>query len=214
LAANPHEILSDANGNVLFVNVASGMDIGDADLTPIDTYQIWFDSYQDTGTIIAHNVSTPATVIFDGGTIEKTITYSASGQWQDGPPPSKLFIGTNQDHVAALQAGADAGEGVAVIVAATFTTALTIAAVTYLLNKLIDKFSGGLRPSQIQASVGSYSATIRFQRAQSAIALLGLDAYESAVDNALKAAAADNTSGLGGESWSLTEPQISVTYPA
>ena len=214
LAANPHEILSDASGNVLFVNVASGMDIGDADLTPIDTYQIWFDSYQDTGTIIAHNVSTPATVVFDGGTIEKTISYSASGQWQDGPPASKLFIGADQDHVAALQAGADAGEGVAVIVAATFTTALTIAAATYLLNKLIGKFSGGLRPSEVQTSVGSFSATLKFQRAQSAIALLGLDAYETAVDNALKAAAADSTSGLGGERWTLAEPQISVTYPA
>lgn len=49
---NPYDVLLDNNGNAIFAN-PSGMDIGPATLTPIDTYQIWFNSYQDTGTILS-----------------------------------------------------------------------------------------------------------------------------------------------------------------
>jgi hypothetical protein len=111
LAYNPHEILSDENGNVIFVNVASGMDIGMADLTPVDTYQLWFDNLQDTGTIIAHNVSNPGVVVFHGGTSEKTITYNASGGWEDGPPASTIAIGFKGDERVELGERRHAGEG-------------------------------------------------------------------------------------------------------
>lgn len=89
LQGNPHEILLDASGNSVYVNTVSGMDIGIAVLTPIDTYQIWFGSYQVTGTIIADNRSNVATVIFSGQT-EQTISYNSNGQWVEGPLTSEF----------------------------------------------------------------------------------------------------------------------------
>lgn len=74
LAGNPNEILSDQSGNPIFVNTQSGMDIGTAELTPIDEYQIWFDNCQATGTIIAHNASNPKVVTFSGGSTTQTIS--------------------------------------------------------------------------------------------------------------------------------------------
>jgi hypothetical protein len=210
LQANPNAILSDAKGNVIFVNTASGMDIGPAYLTPIDTYQLWFDNYQDTGTIIAHNASKIGTVVFDGGTANKVISYDSSGTWLDGPLSSKMTVGFDDDVVAAFKKLEDV-DPVSVTVLATFTAALTIASVTYLTNKLISKFSGGLKPKKITTSVGSYSMTLEFDNARTVIALLGADAYESAVNDALGKAAADSTSGLKGESWSLTDT-LSVSY--
>ena len=118
LQGNPHAILLDDKGNPIFVNTQSGMDIGAATLTPIDTYQIWFDSYQDTGTIIAHNVSNVATVVFDGGTTDKTISYNAKGEWQNGALAQHLDL-------AAAGLGPE-GDLLSVAVLATFKYALTV----------------------------------------------------------------------------------------
>ncbi|MEZ4868222.1 MAG: hypothetical protein R3C14_43240 [Caldilineaceae bacterium] len=87
LQANPHEVLMDQDGNPIFVNTTSGMDVGDATLTPIDTYQVWFGSQQDTGTIIADNRSNIKEVQLEGGQT-KIITYTADGTWADGAPAS------------------------------------------------------------------------------------------------------------------------------
>lgn len=87
----PDDLLLDNNGNAIFANT-SGMAIGLATLTPIDTYQIWFNSYQDTGTIIASNTSNAVTVTFDGTTTTQTISYTAAGTWEAGPLPSTIDL--------------------------------------------------------------------------------------------------------------------------
>ena len=202
LKGNPHESLNDSNGNPLFVNVASGMDTGKATLTPIDEYQIWFYNHQQTGTIIADNVSNPTTVTFDGSVTSKTITFNAAGQWEPGAPALVTFDVEAVNEEAAL----------AVTVAALFTTALTMTAVTYLLGKLIDKFSGDLKPRKITTSLGAMKLEVVFAvRDKDDDANLGLDSYEAAVNDALNAAKNDRASGLSDESWTLSEPAL-TTY--
>jgi hypothetical protein len=202
LEGNPHAILLDDTGNPIFVNTQSGMDIGKATLTPIDTYQLWFDNYQDTGTIIAHNVSNAATVSFGGGTTDMVVSYNAAGAWQKGPLSQAIALA---DSVA---------EDILVTVLATFQYALTAAAVTYLLNNLISKFSGGLHPTEVTTSVGSVKMTMKFSGPQTRriLTALGLDKFETAVDQALKAAQNDPKSGLKDETWKVSEAGISVAY--
>ena len=89
LGGNPHEILSDTEGNPIFVNKVSGMDIGEAVLTPIDQYQIWFDNKQKTGTMISHNASKVGEVTFDGSSSVETISYTADGEWVNAPLPTE-----------------------------------------------------------------------------------------------------------------------------
>lgn len=89
LQGNPHEILLDATGNNIWVNRASGMNIGTATLTPKSEYQLWFGNRQETGSLIAQNLSN-ATVqkMVDGQNI--TITYTNTGTWVNGEPADKL----------------------------------------------------------------------------------------------------------------------------
>ncbi|MCF3642306.1 hypothetical protein LXM94_20250 [Rhizobium sp. TRM95111] len=205
LQGNPHEVLADSDGNPIFVNVDSGMDIGQSTLTPIDQYQIWFDNFQQTGTIIAENVSNAMIVTFDGGSLSQTISYTADGQWQQGPlPPSTVALSTGE------RAATKVNE-IAVIVAATFTAALTTAAVTYLLSKLIDKFSGGLKPSHFKTSVGSLKLEMTFDNKKGVAAIM-LDQYEQAVNAALAAAVKDKNSPLAGESWTLSETDLVTSF--
>ncbi|MEA2942841.1 MAG: hypothetical protein QOD09_3370 [Bradyrhizobium sp.] len=204
LQGNPHAILLDDKGNPIFVT-QSGMDTGAANLTPIDTYQIWFDNYQETGTIIAHNVSKVATVVFDDGTTDKTISYSDKGEWQSGPLPQKLNLAA-----AGLEQEADPHS---VTVLATFTYGLTAAAATYLLSKLIDKF-GNLRPISISASVGGIRLTATFAgpRTREILAAHGLDTYEAAVNSALRSAKQDPASDLQRETWTMSETTVTASY--
>jgi hypothetical protein len=200
LAGNPHEILSDASGNPIFVNVNSGMDIGAATLTPIEEYQVWFDNYQETGTIIAHNVSNPGLITF-AGTDSMTISYNKAGLWQSGPLAS-----TDPALAAAIQSG-----DVAVTVLVAFKYALTVGAVTYLLKSFIDKFASNLRPTQITATAGSTSLSVTFAGANtSAAAAQNTPNFEAAVNSALVAAKNDSSSGLGGESWHFEQPKLTV----
>ena len=203
LATNPHAMLLDDAGNPIFVGTQSGMDIGTTTLTPVDTYQIWFDSYQDTGTIIAHNVSNVGTVTFSGGDTIKEISYNRVGEWQNGKLSAKLD----------LTGGVGAGGGISVAVVAIFKYALTAASVTYLLNKLIDKFSSGLKPKSIKTSYGSAKLQIDFEDPKNLMLVqLGLDIYETAVDQALNKAKEDKSSGLANETWTLSEPALTVSY--
>ncbi len=206
LQDNPHVILLDDAGNPIFVDAQSGMDPGGpATLTPIDTYQIWFDNFQDTGTIISHQTSAIATVVFDGGTTEKIISFTSAGTWEDGPLPS----GTG---VAALGAGTPGDFTIAVL--ATFKYALTAGMATYLVSKLIDKFTAGLRPKKITAQAGSASLQIEFQgpEAQRLAVVHGLSKFEDAVNLALKQAKADSASGLQKETWTISEPSVTASY--
>ena len=202
LEGNPHEALNDSDGNPIFVNVDSGMDIGQAKLTPIDEYQIWFDNFQETGTIIAENVSNAMIVTFAGGTSVQTISYDATGQWQNGKlPPATV----------SMEMAPKASE-VGVIVVALFTTALTTGAVTYLLSQLIGKFSGGLKPSKIKTSVGALKLEVTFDGKKAAGAVVALDQFETAVNNALTAAKQDKSSGLSGETWTLSDAELVASY--
>ncbi|MBT2372738.1 hypothetical protein [Pseudomonas fluorescens] len=202
LAGNPHEILNDSDGNPVFINRVSGMDIGTAELTPVDEYQVWFDSYQATGTIIAHNASNPATVTFSGGTVSKTINYTSAGKWEDGEPASLELD---------IEASAP-GETIAVIVAATFSAALTAGAVTYLLNKLIAKFSSSLKPSKIKTSLGSFKLEVTFCEPKNRGLRLGLNIYEQAVNNALQVAVKEDPSSFTNETWTLSDTQAEANF--
>ncbi|APC17002.1 hypothetical protein BLL42_15135 [Pseudomonas frederiksbergensis] len=89
LQGNPREILLDSNGNNIWVNRQSGMNIGTATLTPLNNYQLWFGNTQATGSLIAVNVSnTYAVTVKDGGSV--TLTYTNSGTWITGEPANKL----------------------------------------------------------------------------------------------------------------------------
>lgn len=199
LEGNPTEALYDNEGNPVFVNLQSGMDIGEAYLTPIDTYQLWFDNYQATGTIIAQNASNVGVVTFEG-TDTMTISYTAAGEWVAGKLPSELRIDASSD-----------SKGVAVIVAATFTTALSVVAVAYITNRLVSKFAPDLRPSAIKVAVGSYRLELTFEKRHAwTLTDADLSAYEKAVQTALAAAKKDSNSGLSDENWTLSEPGIEL----
>jgi hypothetical protein len=89
LQANPHEILLDAKGQNIWVNRQSGMNIGTATLTPKNEYQLWFGNRQETGTLIAENLSNSTTQsLVNGQTV--TITYSNAGLWVPGEPANRL----------------------------------------------------------------------------------------------------------------------------
>lgn len=201
LAANPHEILSDANGNPIFVNVASGMDIGPAVLTPIDEYQVWFGNKQDTGTIIATNVSNAGTVTFAGGTDTQTISFTSAGVWQAGPlaDSSKLANAVKQADVA-------------VTVIALFSEALVVGAITYLASKLMDKFAGNLQPTNIVVTASPPSVSVTFAGGKgSADAAANLGIYDAAVNRALNLALNDPTSDLEGESWTFSSQVLEIS---
>ncbi|MEM1284451.1 MAG: hypothetical protein ACFB01_06570 [Cohaesibacteraceae bacterium] len=205
LQGNPNAILNDNEGNTIYVNDYSGMDVGTSTLTPIDEYQIWFDSYQDTGTIIANNVSNAGSVTFSGGTTSKTISYTSSGDWVQGGLPSAVSMDAVTEDLD--------GSGIMVEVLATFTTALTTAAVTYLLKNLIDKFANNLKPTKISAAAGSAKLEVEFAKgAGDASAADTMDKYEEAVNQALTAVASEKNSPIAGEKWGLSEPQVAVFY--
>jgi hypothetical protein len=85
LQGAPNAALLDNTGNLIFVNVQSGMDIGMATLWPIDTYQLWFGDDQNAGTVIDHNVGNFGIVTFAAVGPDQVVSYNAQGQWQDGP---------------------------------------------------------------------------------------------------------------------------------
>ena len=134
------------------------MDIGTATLTPIDTYQIWFDNLQETGTIIAHNVSNAATVTFSGGTTNQVISFNAAGTWQNGPLAQTFDLGAAGD--------GQAGDPIIVTVLATFSYALTVGAVTYLAKKFLNKFSPNLQCTGFQLQHGNTQLSAQFASKQ------------------------------------------------
>ncbi|MHC8312181.1 hypothetical protein ACYZUC_21550 [Pseudomonas sp. GT1P32] len=99
LQGNPHEILLDSNGNNIWVNRASGMNVGTATLTPKSQYQLWFGNIQETGSLIAQNLSNAyVATLQDGGSI--ILTYTDAGTWVTGEPAKRL----SDKEVAALHA--------------------------------------------------------------------------------------------------------------
>lgn len=206
LQGNPHEILQDEKGNNIFVNRTSGMDIGPAVLIPKDSYQIWFGNYQETGTIIADNRSTVKTVTLEGKS-SKTISYNADGNWIDGELPPNWVLSLSDGSTQTLN---QLAKGTDVIVFATFTVALTAGAVSYLANKLINKFTDNLKPSRVVVAQGNNSVIIEFSNTAVLLALAGTDHYENAVDSALQKAKADPNSDLNKQTWTITDIQVAV----
>ncbi|MNN49573.1 hypothetical protein D3C81_1641050 [compost metagenome] len=75
------------------------MNIGTATLTPKSEYQLWFGNLQETGSLIAQNVSYSTVVsMVDGQTV--IITYTNAGIWVPGEPADRL----SEKDVAALHA--------------------------------------------------------------------------------------------------------------
>lgn len=201
LAGNPHEILNDSNGNPIFVNIASGMDLGPATLTPIDEYQVWFGNLQDTGTIIANNVSNPGTVTFSGGTDTMTISYNSASVWQSGP------LGGDS---AALTDAVKSGD-IVVTVVAFFSKALVVGALTYLGTQLLGKFANNQKPKSIKVIANPPSVEITFAGASSLRdTTTSMGTYDAAVNTALNAAKADSKSGLQDESWTFGSQVLEV----
>lgn len=200
LMDNPNAMLSDSAGNPIYVDTVSGMDKGESVITPIDTYQVWFASFQKTGTVIVQNFSEFATVEFAGGATTQTISYNVNGTWQQGPLPSSTY---------ALDASAQVAD-VSLTVIAALSAALTTVAATYVLNNLVSKFSSGLKPSSIKVSRGSASIEITFQSEPQAS--LQLDKYESAVNQALTALKNAPKSPFAGETWTLSEPNLCASF--
>ena len=200
LGSSPHEILTDSKSKPLFINRESGMDLGTSILTPQDEYQIWFQSHLEAGSIIVDNISHAINVVFGAGDTVKTVSFNADGEWQHGGLVASK---------ASLSAKVVPSFGVTVL--ATFNKALTTAAITYLTTKLINKFSGNLRPKGI--TISGNGVTIEFKGYKPPLGGLVLtDQYEQAVDKALLAAVNDHDSELFNNSWFITEVQQSVKY--
>jgi hypothetical protein len=204
----PYDLLLDNNGNAIFANSSGMAAPGLATLTPIDTYQIWFNSYQDTGTIIASNTSEVATVTFDGTTTTQTISYTAAGTWEAGPLPSTMDLTQ-----ASGQASGAEGNSIIVEVLVTFRYALSLAAVTFLLNKFIGKFSSGLRPTSVTTSAGSFKLNVKFDspKNREVLKVFGASKYDEAVLSVLSAVKNDKNSGLAGETWTVGNAAITVS---
>lgn len=204
LQGDPHAILNDNLGNTIYVNDYSGMDVGQSTLTPIDEYQIWFNSHQDTGTIIANNASNTGIVTFSGGEMSKTISYTSAGAWVPGnlpPAPGDLTTLDTEDNVAMVH------------VVAMFSIALTSAAATFLLNKLINKFASGLRPTKITATAGSSKLEVEFSKEPGVGATdMAMDTYENALNQALISLADEKKSPISNEKWDISEPAVTVYY--
>lgn len=205
LQGNPSAALNDEAGNPIFVNVESGMDIGETTLTPVDTYQLWFDNYQQTGTIIAFNAGNSVTVTFGGGQTNQVISFNAEGEWQDGPLATSARVASQAVSGQSISGQAPVGGGPGVTVVATFQNALSVGTATYLLRRLIGHFSPDLRPTQLRAQVGDSRLVAIFQAPFGLEAASGVDRYESSVNAALLLARADPTSGLQGQTWTLSE---------
>ena len=102
--------------------------------------------------------------------------------------------------------------GIDVAVVVMFKTALTTAAATYLATKFLNKFSDGLKPSKVEVSTrGGSKMTVTFANTRIVLAMVGMTAYETAVNNALKNVQQDQDSGLTGETWKIDDKQLIVS---
>jgi hypothetical protein len=202
LGGNPHAILMDDKGNNIFVNTQSGMDTGQSTLTPKDSYQLWFGNYQETGSVIAKNNSKVVEINFAGET-EKVVSYSHTGDWIQGPldnAKKRLLESENHPEISALNAQLGGGM---VQLAVAFTPALSFVVLGVIANKLIEKFSGNLKPHKIFADGKSKKIVITFSNNTAIFkALMGDDTYVTEVDDNLKKLK-NEVPELNGESWSI-----------
>ncbi len=191
LQGNPSAALNDEAGNPIFVNVESGMDIGETTLTPVDTYQLWFDNYQQTGTIIAFNVGNSVTVTFGGGQTNQVISFNAEGEWQDGPLATSARVASQAVSGQSISGQAPVGGGPGVTGGGDLPQRPVGGDGDLSSEAAHRAFSPDLRPTQLRAQVGDSRLVAIFQAPFGLEAASGVDRYESSVNAALLLARAD-----------------------
>jgi hypothetical protein len=92
MTGNPHAIVLDSQGNNIWINTASGLNIGASAMTPQLDYQFWFGPFQEAGTIIPSTISSSTVVILTEGD-DASITFTDAGTWENGEPTEKLSSG-------------------------------------------------------------------------------------------------------------------------
>lgn len=185
---------------------------------PVEVVRVWLGKYEQGEAVLAEYATVVAefdlTNIFTGfATINDNLS-----KWTALSSNAKAFE-PDLDLVSPLDCNSMATldslvVGTGVLVLAAFKYALTTAAITYLTNKLIDKFSGNLKPSKINLSHENTTLEVEFDNPATLLllAVTGMDTYEQAVNNALKKAAEDPKSELKDEKWSFTEKKIAVYF--
>lgn len=210
--------LDNNNQRVAIWAASTGVSInGLIAATPTEVVRVWLGKYEQGESVLAEyatiGVEFDLTIQRSGtATINDTLSdwTGLSNNAHTFQPDINLVLPfadeSIKDYLDSLAGG------IGVTVAATFVTALTIAAITYLSNKLIDKFANNLKPKKITVDKKSNRVEIQFDNAKVVLATVGMDAYETAVDKALKSAVNDPNSGLKGETWKLSETSVTVSY--
>jgi|688.fasta_scaffold236381_2 hypothetical protein len=211
------ESLDDKNKRVPIWAASTGVSKnGLIAATPVEIVRVWAGKYEQGQAVLAEYATVG---------VEFDLTTTRFGQatfnddlsdWTSLSSNAKVFEPDANLRLIPTQlsdALKNLSDEIYVTVLVTFTTALTIAAVTYLTSKLIDKFAPNLKPSSITVSKpGGLSLTVKFRKTAAVLATLGLDTYETAVDNALSKAKSDSKSGLAEESWKISDTQLTNHY--
>jgi len=185
--------------------------------TPVEIVRVWAGKYEQGQAVLAEYATVG---------VEFDLTTTRFGQatfnddlsdWTSLSSNAKVFEPDANLRLIPTQlsdALKNLSDEIYVTVLVTFTKVLTTAAVTYLASKLIDKFAPNLKPSSIIVSKpGGLSLKVKFDKNTAAVlATLGLDTYETAVDNALSKAKSDSKSGLAEESWEISDTQLTHHY--
>ncbi|WP_392533620.1 hypothetical protein [Nostoc sp. C117] len=186
--------------------------------TPIEVVRVWAGKYEQGQAFLAEYAT--QVIQFDLTTLRKgnaTINDDLSGWNNFSQNAHTVDPNLNTNFVLEVtdtklsDALNNLSEEIGVTLLVTFTTALTIAAVTYLTKQLMNKFSDKLRPSDITVSApGGYKLEVKFQNTAKVLAILGMDIYETEVNRVLKLVESDSDSGLAGETWTIAEKQLAV----
>lgn len=112
--------------------------------------------------------------------------------------------------------GTGGGIGFLKTVLVHFNRSLSIVAVTYLCSQFINKFSGNLRPKEIQIGSDRQTLRVTFEKHAEQIAAassgsFGSTNYTKVVNAALILAKGEGEGGLVDESWWIDE-EVGVLY--
>lgn len=201
LQNNPHSLLMDENGNNIFVNLKSGMDIGKETLTVESLYQVWFYARQANGTIIAKDIGLVGEVDFAVGKTNKSITYTSQGTWEQGEPANLAQRNRLMGKIPPQSELEDID--LVINVTVLFTIAVTGAAFTYLSTQFINKFSGNLKPKKVHVKAGGMEMLVEFPATSPGNGeTVSFSDYDKAVDDQLRNSVNELPPG---EKWSFDD---------